>query len=404
MATERVLPGPVESGIRAWLTTTDHKRIGILYMVTSFAFLLAGVTLAILMRTQLIVPRNDFLGADLYNQIFTMHALTMVFLFLMPMLTGLGNYLVPLMIGARDMAFPRLNAFSYWIYLFGALFLYSSFATGSAPNDGWFAYAPLTEMAYSPGNNMDYYVLAIVMLGISSTAGAINFVASVISLRAPGMTFNRLPLFVWTVFVTAFIIIFAMPALTAAGVLLFADRHFGTSFYQGTGGDALLWQHLFWSFGHPEVYILILPGMGIVSEVLPVFSRKPIFGYAFVAWSTVAIGFLSFTVWAHHMFAVGMPPLAQAFFAASSYSIAVPTGVKIFNWLATLWSGRIALKPPLLFVAGFIGQFVIGGITGVLVAIAPFDWQVTDSYFVVAHFHYVLVGGAMFAVFGGFYY
>lgn len=394
-----------ESGWLDWLTTTDHKKIGTLYMVTAFAFLLAGVTLAILMRTQLIVPRNNFLGPQQYNEIFTMHALTMIFLFLMPMLTGLGNYLVPLMIGAPDMSFPRLNAFSYWVYLFGGLFLYSSFLVGAAPNAGWFAYAPLTELPYSPGVNMDFWTLAIFLLGVSSTAGAINFVVTIIALRVRGMTFNRMPLFVWTVFVTAFIIIFAMPALSAAAVLLFLDRHLNTTFYVATnGGDPVLWQHLFWSFGHPEVYILILPAMGIVSEVLPVFSRKPAFGYAFIAWSTVAIGFLSFTVWAHHMFAVGLPMVAQAFFAASSFSIAVPTGVKIFNWLGTMWGGRIILKAPLLFAVGFVAQFILGGITGIFVAVTPFDWQVTDSYFVVAHFHYVLFGGALFGVFAGLYY
>ncbi|MCL4465866.1 MAG: cytochrome c oxidase subunit I [Chloroflexi bacterium] len=394
-----------ESGLRSWITTTDHKRIGALYMVTAFSFLMAGVGEAMLMRTQLIVPRNTFLGAEVYNQVFTMHGTTMVFLFLMPMLAGIGNYLVPLMIGARDMAFPRLNAFGYWLLLFGGLFMYSSFLFGAAPNAGWFAYAPLTELQFSPGLNVDFWALAIFLLGISSTAGAINLIVTIIGMRISGMTFNRMPLFVWSMLVTSFIIVFAMPSVTAAAVLLLADRMLHATFYvPGTGGDPLLWQHLFWAFGHPEVYILVLPTMGIISEVLPVFSRKPIFGYTFIAWSSVAIGVLGFTVWAHHMFAVGLPLVAQAFFAASSMLIAIPTGVKVFNWLATLWGGRIVLKPPLLFAVGFVGQFVIGGITGILVSVVPFDWQVTDSYFVVAHFHYTLFGGALFGMFAGLYY
>lgn len=394
-----------ESGMAAWIATTDHKKIGVLYMVTAFAFFLMGVAEALLMRTQLATPRNTLLGPEAYNQVFTMHGTTMIFLFLMPMLAGIGNYLVPLMIGARDMAFPRLNAFGYWLFLFGGLFMYSSFLIGAAPNAGWFAYAPLTATQFSRGLNIDIWALAILILGISSTAGAINFIVTTIRLRARGMTFNRMPLFVWAMLITSLIIVFAMPSLTTAAALLLIDRRLGTSFYlPGEGGDPVLWQHLFWAFGHPEVYILVLPAMGIVSEVLPVFSRKPIFGYPFIAWSTVAIGILGFTVWAHHMFAVGMPLIAQAFFAASSMVIAVPTGVKVFNWIATLWGGRLVLKPPLLFAVGFIGQFVIGGITGVFVSVVPFDWQVTDSYFVVAHFHYTLFGGALFGMFAGIYY
>ncbi|TAK35185.1 MAG: cytochrome c oxidase subunit I [Chloroflexota bacterium] len=393
------------SGFLSWIATTDHKRIGSLYMVTAFAFLLAGVVEAMLMRVQLATSRSTFLGPEAYNQIFTMHGTTMIFLFVMPFFTGMANYMVPLMIGARDMSFPRLNAFGYWVFLFGGLFMYSSFLLGAAPNAGWFAYAPLTELKFSPGLNMDFWALAILLLGISSTAGAINFVVTITSLRSHGMTFNLMPLFVWAMLVTSLIIIFAFPSITVAALLLLIDRNLGASFYIAAGGgDPILWQHLFWAFGHPEVYILILPAFGIISEVLPPFSRKPIFGYPFIAWSTVAIGFLSFTVWAHHMFAVGLPVVVQAFFAATSFAIAVPTGVKIFNWLGTIWRGNLILKPPMLFALGFIGQFVVGGITGVFVATVPFDWQVTDSYFVPAHFHYVLFGGALFGLFAGLYY
>lgn len=389
----------------SWVTTTDHKRIGILYMLTSFAFFLVGVSEAMLMRTQLARPGNTVLGPEAYNQVFTMHGTTMIFLFLMPVLAGMGNYLVPLMIGAKDMAFPRLNAFGYWLLLFGGLFMYSSFLVGAAPNAGWFAYAPMTETRYSPGPNIDFWAMAILLLGISSTAGAINFIATTVKLRTAGMSFRLMPLFVWSTFVTSLIIVFAMPSLTTAAVLLLVDRRFGTAFYlAGGGGDPILWQHLFWAFGHPEVYILVLPVMGIISEVLPVFSRKPIFGYPFIAWSSVAIGALGFTVWAHHMFAVGLPVAIQAAFAATSMLVAVPTGVKIFNWIATLWGGRIILKPAMLFAVGFIGQFIIGGLTGIFVAVVPFDWQATDTHFLVAHFHYTLLGGSLFGMFAGLYY
>lgn len=394
-----------ESGSWGWIATTDHKRIGVLYIVTSFVFLLAGVTEALLMRTQLYAPRSTFLGPEAYNQVFTMHGTTMVFLFLMPLIAGMGNYLIPLMIGARDMAFPRLNAFGYWLLLFGGLFLYSSFLFGAAPNAGWFGYPPLTERQFNANAGIDFWALSLFLLGISSTAGAINFIVTTIRLRAPGMTFNRMPLFVWAMLVTSFIVVFAMPSLTAGAVLLLIDRHLSTPFYIAlAGGDPLLWQHLFWAFGHPEVYILVLPAMGMVSEVLPVFSRKPIFGYPFIAWSGVAIGVLGFLVWAHHMFAVGLPLVAQAYFAGASMVIAVPTGVKIFNWIATMWGGRLILKPPLLFAIGFIGQFVVGGVTGVFISIPPFDWQVSDTYFIVGHFHYTLFGGTLFGMFAGLYY
>ncbi|MCL4465187.1 MAG: cytochrome c oxidase subunit I [Chloroflexi bacterium] len=392
-------------GLLSWLTTTDHKRIGILYIVTSFAFFLVGVTEASLMRWQLAQPQNAVLGPEQYNQMFTMHGTTMIFLFLMPMLTGLGNYVVPLMLGARDMAFPRLNGFGYWLFLLSGLFLYSSFLFSAAPDGGWFAYVPMTDRAYSPGRNIDFWVLGVQLLGVSSIAASVNFVVTILRLRAPGMTMNRMPMFAWTVLVTAFLILFAFPSLTAAASLLMLDRFLGTLFYSApAGGDPLLWQHLFWAFGHPEVYILILPAMGIISEIVPVFSGKPLFGYIFVAWSSVAIAFLGFIVWAHHMFATGLPAAVQAFFALTSMIIAVPTAVKIFNWIATMWGGRIRLQPPMMFAIGFIALFIFGGMTGISVAVVPFDWQVTDTYYVVGHFHYVLFGGAVFGMFGGLHY
>ena len=402
-----------ETYIGEWLMTTDHKKIGIMYMITGFFFFLSGGVEALLIRTQLAVPNGKVLSPEQYNQVFTMHGVTMIFLFVMPTLTGFGNYIVPLMIGARDMAFPRLNAFGYWIVLFAGLFLGSSFIFGAAPNGGWFNYAPLNELTSAcgnavmctPGMNEDFWLLGILLLGISSIAGSLNFVVTILKLRAPGMTINRMPLFTWMTLVTAFLLLFALPSLTAVSFLELLDRHLGTHFFQAAnGGDPLLWQHLFWSFGHPEVYILILPAFGMISDVLPVFSRKPIFGYTFVAWSGVAIGFLSFTVWAHHMFAVGLPPIAQAFFATSTTLIAIPTAVKIFNWIATITFGKISLKVPMLFALGFIAMFLIGGLDGVALAVVPFDYQVTDSYFVVSHLHYVLFGGTVFGIFAGFYY
>jgi len=403
-----------ETYVGEWLMTTDHKKIGIMYITTAFFFFLAGGVEALLVRTQLAVPNGKVLTPEIYNQVFTMHGTTMIFLFVMPMLTGLGNYVVPMMIGARDMAFPRMNAFGYWVVLFGGLFLTSSFLFGAAPNAGWFSYAPLTEQTQicgptavvcTPGANMDFWALGILMLGISSIAASINFVVTILKLRAPGMTINRMPMFTWMTLVTAFLLLFALPSVTAASILLLLDRHLGTHFFQaGFGGDPLLWQHLFWSFGHPEVYILILPAFGIISEVLPVFSRKPLFGYTFIAWSGVAIGFLSFTVWAHHMFAVGLPLVAQAFFATSTTLIAIPTAVKIFNWVATVYGGKISFKAPMLFALGFIAMFLIGGLNGIALAVVPFDYQVTDTYFVVSHLHYVLFGGTAFGVFAGLYY
>ncbi len=394
-----------EEGIWGWVTTTNHKRIGILYLCTSFVYFFAAGAMAMMMRTQLMRPNNNFLTPEEYNQIFTMHGTTMVFLFGMPVMAGFANFLVPLMIGTRDMVFPRLNAFSYWSYLVASLLLYSSFLAGGAPNAGWFSYAPLTESPFSKGAGMDFWSLSIIMLGMSSIAGAVNILVTILTLRAPGMTFNRMPLFIWATFVNQFIILVALPSLTAAAIMLYLDRHFGTAFFNpANGGDPLLWQHLFWFFGHPEVYILILPAFGIISEVIPVFARKPIFGYSFIAYSSVAIGVLSFAVWAHHMFAVGLSLTAQAVFAFTSFTIAVPTAVKIFNWLATLWGGAIRLKSPMLFALGFIGLFVIGGLSGVSLAVVPFDWQVEDSYYVVGHLHSVLFGGTAFGVFAGTYY
>src|SRR5438552_6119498 len=402
-----------ETYIGDWLMTTDHKKIGIMYMITGFFFLLSGGLEAMLIRTQLAVPNGHVLTPEIYDQIFTMHGVTMIFLFVMPTLTGFGNYIVPLMIGARDMAFPRLNAFGYWLVLFGGVFLNSSFLFAAAPNNGWFNYAPLTELntacgnavMCSPGINEDFWLLGILLLGISSIAGSLNFVVTILKMRAPGMTINRMPLFTWMTLITAFLLLFAIPSLTAASVMELLDRHLGAHFFQfAAGGDPILWLHLFRSFGHPEVYILILPAFGMISEVLPVFSRKPIFGYTFIAWSGVAIGFLSFTVWAHHMFAVGLPLVAQAFFATSTTLIAIPTAVKIFNWIGTIYGGKLSFKPPMLFALGFIAMFLIGGLNGAALAIVPFDYQVTDTYFVVSHLHYVLFGGSVFGIFAGIYY
>ena len=394
------------SGWMVWLTTVDHKKIGIMYLVTALLFFLIGGIEALLIRLQLGAPENSLLTPEAYNQIFTMHGTTMVFLAIMPLNAGFMNYFVPLMIGAGDMAYPRMNAMSYWLLLFGGLMMYVSFISGgSAPDAGWFAYAPLTETRFSPTRGMDFWALGLLLLGISSMAGSINIIVSIIRLRAPGMRFNRMPLFVWMSLITSFLLVFALPSITAALIFLFFDRNFGTNFFlPAAGGDPLLWQHLFWFFGHPEVYIMILPGFGMISEILPVFSRKPIFGYEFVAYSGIAIAFLGFVVWAHHMFATGLGVVADTFFSAASMLISVPTGVKIFNWLATMWRGDLRFKTPLYFAIGFIAQFVIGGISGVSLAATPFDLQVTDTYYVVAHFHYVLFGGAVFSLFGAAYY
>jgi cytochrome c oxidase subunit 1 len=390
-----------------WITTVDHKRIGIMYIFTAIAFFVWGGIDALLIRIQLAQPENAFLSPQVYNEMFTMHGTTMIFLAVMPLNVGLGNFIVPLMVGANDMAYPRLNALGYWLFLFGGIFLSSSYLIGHPPDAGWFAYAPLSANGgvLPKTNSMDFWVIGLNILGVSSILGAINFIVTILNMRAPGMKFNRMPLFVWAQLVVAFLIIFSFPSITVATILLYFDRNFGTAFFlPEKGGDPMLWQHLFWFFGHPEVYILILPAFGIISEIFPVFSRKPIFGYAFIAYSSVAIGFLGFTVWAHHMFAVGMGPWANAAFSATSLLISVPTGVKIFNWLATLWGGSLNFKTPLYYGVAFIFLFVIGGITGVMLAIPPLDYQTTDTYFVVGHFHYVLFGGAIFAAFGAFFY
>jgi cytochrome c oxidase subunit 1 len=392
-------------GFLSWITTVDHKRIGIMYMSTAMIYFLIGGVFALMLRVQLAEPNMHFLGNDAYNQIFTMHGTTMIFLVVMPLAFGLANYIVPLMIGARDMAFPKLNALSYWAFLFGGLLMYSSFLFGSAPNDGWFAYAPLTEINYSPGPGMDFWAMSILILTISTTLTSINFIVTVIQMRAPGMTFGRVPLFTWMTLVTSYLAVFALPSLTTATILLILDRHAGTHFFNvAMGGNALLWQHLFWFFGHPEVYILILPTFGIISEIVPVFSRQPLFGYKAVIFSGIAIGILGFMVWAHHMFTTGLPNAALMFFAGESFLIGVPTGIKIFAWLATMWGGKLRFKTPMLFAMGQIALFTIGGLDGIHVAVVPFDWQVTDSYYVVSHIHYVLFGGAMFGLMAALYY
>jgi cytochrome c oxidase subunit 1 len=396
---------PAEAhGLRAWLTTVDHKRIGLLYGTSAFAFFLIAGLEALLIRLQLAGPAGQVVGAQRYNELFTMHGTSMVFLAVMPLAAALFNYLVPLMIGARDVAFPRLNAFSYWVFLLGGLFLNASWLAG-APDAGWFGYAPLTTKPFSVGPNSDFWLLGLLFLGTSSILASLNFLVTILNLRAPGMTLLRMPLFVWTTLVTNVLILLAFPPVTVALVFLMFDRFFGTSFYlPGGGGSPLLWQHLFWIFGHPEVYILILPAMGIVSEVLPTFARKPLFGYPAMVYATALIGFLGFGVWAHHMFAVGMGPIADSAFALTTMLIAIPTGIKVFNWLSTIWGGAVRLHTPFLFAAAFVGMFTIGGLSGIMHASPPVDLQQTDSYFVVAHFHYVLFGGMILALFAGIYY
>jgi cytochrome c oxidase subunit I len=391
-------------GWTSWITTTDHKRIGILYIVTTFGFFILGGVEALMIRLQLGVPENTLVTPQVYNQLFTLHGTTMIFLFVVPMMAGFGNYLVPLMIGARDMAFPRLNALSYWLLLAGGIVFYASLFF-TPPEAGWSSYVPLSGALYSPGGGQDAWIYLIHLTGLSSILGALNFYVTIANMRAKGMSWGRLPLFIWGILIYSILILLAMPVIAAAVTMLLTDRHFGTHFFDPTnGGSALLWQHLFWFFGHPEVYIMILPGFGIISEVLPVFARKPIFGYKAIAASTVAIGFLSFLVWAHHMFATPLPLAVLIFMMLSSMTIAIPTGVKIFNWIGTLWRGSIEFRTPLLFAAGFIALFTIGGISGVFLAMFPVDWQLNESYFVVAHIHFVLVGGAVMTIFAGIYY
>ncbi len=400
----RLLRRPTHpTGVWDWMTTIDHKKIGIMYSVAAFAFFIVGGIEALLLRIQLGTPDNTFLSADAYNQVFTMHGTTMIFLVVMPLSAGLANYLLPIMVGARDVAFPRLNAFGFWVFLVGGLFMYSSFFLGGAPNGGWFGYAPLTRNM--PGHNIDFWIFGLQILGIASLTGAVNLIVTVVNLRAPGMSLFRMPVFVWMSLVAQFLLLFALPVITVALFLLMFDRTFGGNFFNiSSNADPLLWQHLFWLFGHPEVYILILPAMGVVSEILPVFARKPLFGYSVMVISGIAIGFMGWGVWAHHMFATGLGPVAQSAFAASTMFIAVPTGVKIFNWLATLWKGKIRITTPFLFAVGFVAMFTIGGLSGVTHSIVPSDTQQTDTYYVVAHFHYVLFGGSIFGLFGGAYY
>ena len=393
------------TGALRWFTTVDHKDIGILYLVTSFGFMLLGGVEALLIRIQLAVPRNTFLQPGAYDAVFTMHGTTMIFLVVMPILLGFANYIVPLQIGARDMAFPRLNAFSYWLLLFGGVILYFSFLNGTPPDTGWFSYAPLSEPPFSLDPSVDYWALGLLVTSIGTIATGVNLLVTVVTLRAPGMGWFRLPVFTWMSLITAWLILAAIPSLTAAQAMLLIDRYLGAHFFDvRAGGDAVLWQHLFWYFGHPEVYIMALPAFGIISEIIPVFARKPLFGYGVVVASGIAIAFLSVTVWAHHMFTVGLGDVADAFFGLSSMTIAVPTGVKVFSWLATLWGGRIHLNVAMLYALAFVLQFTIGGLTGVHFATVPLDWQTHDTYYVVAHFHYVLGGGSLFGILAATYY
>jgi len=389
----------------SWVTTVDHKKIGIMYGVTAFMWFLIGGAEALLIRAQLARPNGQVLNANLYNEIFTMHGTTMVFMVVMPLSSAFFNYFTPLMVGARDVAFPRLNALSYWAFLAGGLLLYSSVFLGGAPSGGWFMYAPNSSVTYNPGNGIDFWIWGLLIMGVASTIGSLNLIVTILNMRAPGMTLFKMPVFIWMTLVTSLLTLFAVPVITVAFVLLMFDRTFGSHFFDPAfGGDPVLWQHLFWLFGHPEVYILVLPAMGIISEILPVFARKPLFGYKFIVLSGAAIGFLGWGVWAHHMFATGIGPLSVSAFSITTMTIAVPTGVKIFNWLATLWQGSIRLRVPMLYAISFIAMFTIGGLSGVTHSVAADDRQQTDTYYVVAHFHYVVFGGIMFGLVGGLYY
>jgi len=403
---------PIVSRLHDWVTTVDHKRLGILYMMYAMVFLLIAGIEATVIRIQLIRPHNDFVSPQVFNRLFTMHGTTMIFFVVMPFLFGFANYLIPLMLGARDMAFPRLNAFSFWMTAFGGLLLYFSlvganglYGAGNAPDVGWFAYAPLTSRTFSVGHSTDFWTLALLISGFGSIGTAINIVATVLCMRCPGMTLAKMPLFAWLNLVMAVLVILCISPLTAAQIMLVVDRYLGGHFFDTqAGGSAVIWMHFFWVFGHPEVYVLVLPAFAFVSEIIPVFSRKPIFGYSVMVGATVAIGFISMSVWAHHMFTVGMSSAANNFFVISTMAIAVPTCIKIFNWLATMWGGKIEFKTPMLFCIAFLFQFLIAGLTGIMQGAAPFDWHLGSSYFVVAHFHYVIVGGIVFALFGAFYY
>tara|TARA_B100001971_G_scaffold39748_3_gene34803 strand:+ start:3052 stop:5055 length:2004 start_codon:yes stop_codon:yes gene_type:complete len=392
-------------GWRDWVTTVDHKKIGILYGATALFFFVIGGFEALLIRLQLATPNGTVVGADLYNQIYTMHGITMVFLVIMPMAAAFANYLLPLQIGARDVAFPRFNALSFWIFLAGGLFLNFAWLVGDAPDGGWFAYSPNTGVTFSPGHGMDFYAIGLQIVGIASLISAMNLIVTVLNMRAPGMTLFKMPVFTWMILVVQFLLLFAVPVITVALFLLVFDRNFGSHFFNPEmGADPLLWQHLFWIFGHPEVYILILPSFGIVSEVIPTFSRKPIFGYEFMVFSGIAIGFMGWGVWAHHMFVSGIGPISVGAFTLSTMFIAVPTGVKILNWMATMWGGKLRFNSAMLFATGVVSMFTVGGLSGVTHALSPVDTQQTDTYYIVAHFHYVIFGGALLGFFAGFYF
>jgi cytochrome c oxidase subunit I len=403
---------PIGEKLHGWVVTVDHKKLGILYILYSLLFLVIGGIEATIMRIQLIVPHNHFISPQVFNRMFTMHGTTMIFFVAMPILFGFGTYLIPLMIGTRDMAFPRLNAFSFWMTAFGGLLLYFSFiggnglyGAGNAPDVGWFAYAPLTSRAFSPGHSTDFWTLALLVSGIGSIGTAVNFITTILCMRCPGMTLGKMPLLAWLNLVMGGLVILAVSPLTAAQIMLSIDRFLGGHFFDTqAGGAAVLWMHFFWIFGHPEVYVLIIPCFAFASEIIPVFSRKPIFGYPVMVGATVAIGFISMSVWAHHMFTVGMSSYGNAFFTATTMVIAVPTGIKIFNWIGTMWGGKIQFRAPMLFCIGFLFQFLIAGLTGIMLGASPFNWQLANSYFVVAHFHYVIVGGILFTIFGAFYY
>ena len=398
--------------LQGWVTTVDHKRLGILYIVYSIFFLLVAGAEAIAIRIQLAVPRANFISAQVYNRFFTMHGTTMVFLVGMPILFGFANYVVPLQIGARDMAFPRLNAFSFWLSAFGGLLLYYSFLGGSglygvgnAPDVGWFAYAPLTARTFSPGHATDYWALALIVSGFGTLGTAINVLTTIISMRCKGMTMMRIPLFSWLFLVVSGLTLVTITPLTAAQIMLLIDRYLGGHFFDTqAGGSAVVWMHFFWIFGHPEVYVLVLPAFAIANEIIPVFSRKAIFGYPAMVTASAAIMFVSLGVWAHHMFTVGMNSVSNAFFTLSTMLVGIPTGIKIFNWIATLWGGRIRFATPMLFCLAFVMQFLVAGLTGIMLSVSPWNWQLHNSYFVIAHFHYVLVGAIVFCIFAGIYY
>ena len=402
----RLFPRPkADTGIWSWIGTVDHKRIGTLYGITAFIWFIVGGLEAMMIRAQLTSAESTLIGPEAYNQLFTMHGTTMIFLVIMPLSAAFFNWLIPLQIGARDVAFPRLNALSYWIFLFGSLIINASFLTGNAPNGGWFGYAPYSGATFNPGLGMTYWIVGLNILGVASIAAGLNFIVTILNMRAPGMGMFKIPIFTWMTLITSILIVLAMPILAVAGIQLQTDRVYGTHFFNSLGGgDPVMWQHIFWLFGHPEVYILILPAMGIVSEVLPTFARKPLFGYPFVVLAGAAIAFMGWFVWSHHMFTVGLGPAVNTAFAVSTMLIAVPTGVKIFNWLGTLWGGNIRLNTPMLFSISFIAMFTIGGLSGVIHASPPTDAQQQDTYFVVAHFHYVLVGGALLGIFSGIYF